>query len=578
LDRNLILAVALSMLVFTSWSWWEAANAPPPEEIAAQEALEQPADTLNESANAVANPAEAAPVDVQSGTQTPATETEKSEYSFDPERAVEPWSGDFETDEVSSRLTNRGATFDHWTLKGYSARSGEEEPIDLLTAGESWPISLATPFEELGVGDLSEALFEVESADEDAVVFVLTRGGVRVRKTYRRADHDYGFVLDLEVENQTDRVLYPEFQLFWPAVRGESKEHEQLSLLALADEEVHRELVSALGGSGFMGGLFGGGDDEGPPTFKGVTWAGTDLKYFAGLVTPPSGVASKVVFETLEEAKAGAVVMSLEPTAIEPGLSVTRTFEVFLGPKEPEMLASLGGELDQSIDRGWSWVSPLAAFFERALHFINGFVGNFGVSIIVLTLLVRLATWPIMAKQMKSAEKMREIMPELKALQEKYKDDRQKQSEATFALYREKGVNPLAGCFPLLLQMPVFIGLFYALQSSIELRHAPFALWITDLSQPATLFTIPGIDFPVRILPLLMAGSMFLQQKMTPQTGMDPAQQQMMLIMMPGMMLFISYTFPSGLVLYWTVSNILGIGHQLWVRRQMQAKEEAAPA
>ena len=116
----------------------------------------------------------------------------------------------------------------------------------------------------------------------------------------------------------------------------------------------------------------------------------------------------------------------------------------------------------------------------------------------------------------------------------------------------------------------------YALQSSIDLRHAPFMLWIDDLSQPATLFYLPGLDFPIRLLPILMGASMFAQQKMTPQTGMDPAQQQMMLFMMPGMMLFISYGFPSGLVLYWTVSNLLGIGHQLLVRRKMQQAEATA--
>jgi YidC/Oxa1 family membrane protein insertase len=120
--------------------------------------------------------------------------------------------------------------------------------------------------------------------------------------------------------------------------------------------------------------------------------------------------------------------------------------------------------------------------------------------------------------------------------------------------------------------MPVLIGLFYALRTSIGLRHAPFIFWIDDLSQPATLFTLPGLDFPIRILPLIMGASMFVQQKMMPQTGMDPVQARMMLIMMPGMMLFISYTFPSGLVLYWTVSNLLGIAHQYWVRNHLQPK------
>ena len=175
-----------------------------------------------------------------------------------------------------------------------------------------------------------------------------------------------------------------------------------------------------------------------------------------------------------------------------------------------------------------------------------------------------------MARQMKSAERMRELMPQIKELQEKYKDDRQKQSEETFKLYRETGVNPLGGCLPMVLQLPVFIGLFYALQSSIDLRHAAFALWINDLSAPATLFTIPGMDFPVRILPILMAASMYAQQKMMPQTGMDPAQARMMMTIMPIMMTVLFYQFPSGLVLYWMVSNVLGIAHQAWVGRKQR--------
>lgn len=218
-------------------------------------------------------------------------------------------------------------------------------------------------------------------------------------------------------------------------------------------------------------------------------------------------------------------------------------------------------------------MAPLTSFFGWALHLLHDFVPNYGLAIILITVLVRVGTWPIMAKQMKSAERMRELMPRIKEIQEKHKDDKQRQSEETFKLYRETGVNPLGGCLPMVLQLPVFIGLFYALQSSIDLRHAPFVWWINDLSAPATFFTLPVLDFPVRLLPILMGASMYVQQKMTPQTGMDPAQARMMLIMMPGMMLVISYGFPAGLVLYWLVSNLLGIGHQLLVRRQMQASK-----
>jgi len=583
LDRNLILAVVLSMLVFTAWSAWQASMAPPPDQAIVQEEGTEAAGSQAEddSANALANrpdgTGEPAPGVAQNESQVSVETAESSQGASTPERPVEPWTGDFENAAVSGRLTNRGGTFDRWQLKRYTAQAGEAEPVELLEEQPSGHAALATPFEELGVGDLSDALYEVEHSDSGEVVFALTRGGVRVRKTYRPADDPYAVLLDIEVENQTDHVLRPEFRIVWPAsVHGHSRQDAELSLLALADDEVERKPVVSLGSTGFFGRLFGGGDEEGPPTFERVKWAGTDLKYFTRLVVPPEDVATRVVFETLERATAGATVLSLEPTALDPGRSVTRSYYVFLGPKEPERLDSLGFELDRSINRGYSWVSPLAALFERALKLINGFVGNYGVTIIVLTILVRLATWPIMARQMQSAEKMREIMPRVKELQERYKDDRQKQSEETFKLYRETGVNPLAGCFPLLLQMPVFIGLFYALQSAIELRQAPFVLWINDLSQPATAFMLPGLDFPVRFLPLLMGASMFAQQKMTPQTGMDPAQQKMMLVMMPGMMLFISYGFPSGLVLYWTVSNLLGIAHQFWVRRKMQAKEAAA--
>jgi YidC/Oxa1 family membrane protein insertase len=137
------------------------------------------------------------------------------------------------------------------------------------------------------------------------------------------------------------------------------------------------------------------------------------------------------------------------------------------------------------------------------------------------------------------------------------------------ALYRSEGVNPLGGCLPMVLQFPVFIGLFYALRSTIQLRQSPFVGWIDDLSAPETLFEIPGLDLPVRLLPILMGASMVLQQKITP-SQMDPAQARMMMTVMPIVMVFVFYRFPSGLVLYWMVSNVIAIGHQLLIGRRMR--------
>jgi YidC/Oxa1 family membrane protein insertase len=208
------------------------------------------------------------------------------------------------------------------------------------------------------------------------------------------------------------------------------------------------------------------------------------------------------------------------------------------------------------------------------LHAIYSVIPNYGWAIIILTLLVRLVTAPLTVKQMRSMERMRRVQPRMKEIQEKYKDDRQKQSEQMMSLYRQESVNPLGGCLPMVLQLPVFIGLFYALRSSIQLRHAPFFGWIDDLSAPDLLFVLPGLDFPIRVLPVLMGASMFLQQKLTPMQ-IDPAQARMMLIMMPGMMTVISYTFPSGLVLYWMMSNVLAIAHQLWVGKQMDPTDKS---
>jgi YidC/Oxa1 family membrane protein insertase len=243
-----------------------------------------------------------------------------------------------------------------------------------------------------------------------------------------------------------------------------------------------------------------------------------------------------------------------------------------MGPKEVDRLVALGGGAVHSIDLGWSWIAPMTRFFGwmlRALYSLP-FLGNYGVAIVILTILVRVVTAPLVSKQMRSMEGMRGLQPKIKEVQEKHKDDRQKQSEEMMRLYKKEGVNPLGGCLPMVLQLPVMIGLFYALRSSIELREAPFFGWIDeidDLSAPETLFMIPGLELPVRVLPLVMGGTMILQQKITPQPTMDATQARMMTTVMPIVMTFVFYQFASGLVLYWMLSNILAIAHQMWIRR-----------
>jgi len=229
-------------------------------------------------------------------------------------------------------------------------------------------------------------------------------------------------------------------------------------------------------------------------------------------------------------------------------------------------------------DVGWQWIRPLVDLFAGILVWTHAHVvSNYGVAIILLTIVLRVLTFPLTQRSMKSMKRFSLIAPEMKAIQEKYANDKAKLQEELMALYRRKGMNPLAamggGCIPMLIQMPFMVALYFALQSSIELRHAPFMWWIDDLSAPETLFAVGGI--PIRILPLLMGASMILQQRMTPTPNADPQQRQMMMLMSV-MFIFLFYQFPAGLVLYWFVSNLLGIGQQLLVNRQRDGAE--APA
>jgi YidC/Oxa1 family membrane protein insertase len=277
-------------------------------------------------------------------------------------------------------------------------------------------------------------------------------------------------------------------------------------------------------------------------------WVAFSVPFFAGAIVAPAPGAGIAGVERV----GSRPVVSLERQLIDGGV----VFKVFLGPKSEEVLAAVDFDLDRLIDFGWFWF--IAIPMLQALRLLHRFTGNYGVDIILLTALVRVATLPLTQKSFRSMKEMQKLQPQLKRLQEQYKDDQAKLQKEMMELYKRAGVNPFGGCAPMLLQIPIFVGLYNALLHAIELRHAPFALWITDLSAPERL-VIAGYGIPV--MTLLMGGTMVLQQWLTPAQGMDPTQRQMMMLM-PIVFTFMFFGFPSGLVLYWLVSNILGIVQQ----------------
>lgn len=492
---------------------------------------------------------------------------------------VAHWQAGLDSELFHVAMDNRGGGISSWTLldPSYTVESKNgSTPIELVTRDDESTVVLSSVLEGLGIGNLKDELFRVESADLERVVFAVERGGIEVRKIFEFDSEGYAFDVTLEIANNTNDHLETDIDLEWPASMVEGNDFREQALIALANGEVEQEPVVSVGSGGFFS--FLGNSSEGPSAYSGlVEWAGVSNRYFLAALIPSAstGSVARVSFEPVLPGKRAVTRFAYENVKIKPGQIVERNFRAYMGPKLPEVLAAVKPGLERSIDFGYSWLEPLTRFFHALLTFLYGIFPNYGVAIILVTLLVRLVTLPIMQKQMKSMERMRELQPRLKEIQEQFKEDRQKQSEAQMKLYKDEGVNPLGGCLPMLLQFPVFIGLFYALQSTIALRHAPFALWITDLSAPEELFEIPGLGIPVRVLPIVMGASMFIQQRMTPMTGMDPVQARMMTTVMPLMMLVLFYQFPSGLVLYWMISNFLGIGHQLWVRRRNEAAAAA---
>jgi YidC/Oxa1 family membrane protein insertase len=246
-------------------------------------------------------------------------------------------------------------------------------------------------------------------------------------------------------------------------------------------------------------------------------------------------------------------------------------FQLYAGPKEYDTLRSFSVGLEDTIDFGWfifgSWgvVKAVAKPIFYVLRFINGYTHNYGITIILLTMALKLLFVPLQYKSYKSMKQMQVIQPKVLAIQEKFKDDRDRLNKELIKLYRDHKVNPVGGCLPMVLQMPVFVALFNILYMTIDLRQAPFMLWITDLS----------VQDPYYVLPLVMGATMVIQQKITPTT-MDPTQAKIML-MLPAFMTFLFINFPAGLVLYWLTNNVLTILQQLLTDRYMFRNKSLLP-
>ena len=313
-----------------------------------------------------------------------------------------------------------------------------------------------------------------------------------------------------------------------------------------------------------------------------VDWISAKNKFFVQIFTPEDGASAfDISIRRDGEGKKAVPVevsaaLQFDSELIASGETFSRSTRAYIGPKDFSFLKTQGMEQTEIMEFKstgfWKFMNPIMYPIKIALlwgltHF--AIFGNYGIAILLLTIIIRVVFWPLTHKGTESMKRMQALQPQMKAIKEKYKDNPQRVQQETMALYKEHKVNPMGGCLPMFIQIPVFIALFSVLRSAIELRYSSF-LWISDLSEPENLFAgmIPVVG-SLNILPILMAATMMWQQKLTPTAG-DAQQQKMMATMMPIMMLFFFYSMPSGLVLYWTTSQVLMIA-QLLVKKKKEA-------
>ena len=448
-----------------------------------------------------------------------------------------------ETDLVRVGLSNRGGVIQSLELKRYHTSPPEVKPVQLVYQGGKFkgPLSIT-----------------VANADIDKTI---REGLYRIEKDFTSLDagHPVGHIT-MQFQDPITHLGVEKRLTF---------HHDSYVVdVAVALDGVNEPYEIGLGtnfgivewGDGFIG-LIGSASrvddkiDKDTPEkeleLKGsVQWAALQDKYFISVMMPKQGEAVLVKAEAPKVITAG-VRMPASAAASSVAL------QLYAGPKEYDTLRSLNVGLEDMIDFGWfiygswSFVKAVAKPIFYVLRFIHDYIPNYGITIILLTVGIKLIFVPLQYKSYKSMKMMKAIQPKIAAVQEKYKGDRDKLNKELMKLYRDQKVNPLGSILPMFLQMPVFIALFNVLYMSIDLRQAPFMLWVTDLS----------VQDPFYVLPIIMGATMFIQQKITPNT-MDPTQAKIMLILPIGMT-FLFINFPAGLVLYWMTNNILTITQQL---------------
>lgn len=487
-------------------------------------------------------PAATAPAKTMTKADGVATVAEEKAATGGPSPSMKEELVKVETPLYSAVFSTIGGGIKSWELKKYSEtlqkKDGGVNIADTISRDGSYRTEVLTNgvVEDISFTPSSAAL-NIDKAGTSELVFKgVTKAGLNVEKIYRFTGSSYMVNVELKVSNPTKAPFAGSVQTPLSAsIAGKDATGYHMGpVVYYAKDKLARPTAKEPSLSG------------GEPK-----WIGLESKYFlaAILVKPQSGFTWSTEVKSAASSSARLVI----PVNLSPGARIVYGYNEFRGPKEYDLLIAQKAGLEESIEFGYLgfFAKPLLVvlnFFERYFH-------NYGLAIILLTVIIKVIFYPLTKYSLKSMKDMQRMQPQLAALKEKYKDNKEKLNKEMMELYKRQKINPLSGCLPMILQIPVFIALYEVLYVAIELRHAPLFLWIQDLSAKD----------PYYITPLIMGATMFVQQRMTP-TSADPAQARIMMFM-PLIFTFMFLKFPSGLVVYWLVNNVLTIAQQYYVNR-----------
>lgn len=455
------------------------------------------------------------------------------------------------SDYYDINLSTTGATLRSMILKKYRQDQAlDSGPYQLIKETDAQVAMFKTSGSEglaipadLGYRVLDQSSNQVDvSSSETTISFsAMTPGGLQIIKSY--TFHPDSYLIDLKI------------QLINSGPQ-ERKGTFNLSLVNHWDDSMKSDRYSHVGPISYNGEkLLEDSPEDLDKAAKvygtDIVWSGFDTKYFA-MILNPLGEAKQIQVEKGPNYIENRFISPF--FSVAPGQQKIFDYASYLGPKDTDQLTAADHQFVEAKDFGFFRI--LAQPLMQVLKFFYGFIGNYGFAIMLLTICIKILFWPLTQKSYKSMKGMQKLQPEMQKLREKHKNDKQKLNQEMMTFYKENKVNPLGGCLPMVIQIPVFFALYQVLLGAIELRHAPFMLWITDLSSKD----------PYYVTPIIMGATMFIQQKMTP-TNMDPTQAKIML-MMPVVFTFLFLNFPSGLVVYWLVNNLLTILQQYLIKRQ----------